>query len=136
MCQLPFMRMWVRSTSPPENRMSRCLPDDETLSTVCVVSGVSTCTRVSAGNIDSKRTTGVPAGARCTVLAARKIVSPSGMPLGAARCQRVFVFRLLQLVLAAQIQREARDRRRRTPHHEAHGGRNEAGADQVRRNRM
>ena len=81
MCQLPFMRMWVRSTRPPEKRISRCLPTAATLSTVRPVSGVSSWTRVSAGNTDSNRTTGLPASARCSVRAARKIVSPSGMPL-------------------------------------------------------
>jgi len=34
MCQLPFMRMCVRSTMPPEKRISTCLPDADTLSIV------------------------------------------------------------------------------------------------------
>ena len=53
MCQLPFMRMCVRSTCPPEKRMRMCLPDAVTLSIDCAVTGVSTWTRVSAGNTDS-----------------------------------------------------------------------------------
>src|SRR5262245_55787065 len=59
--------------------MSRCLPTDATRSIVRPVSGASACTRVSAGSTESKATTRAPASAVSSVLAARKIVSPSGM---------------------------------------------------------
>src|SRR5919106_6629764 len=80
MCQEPFMRMWVRRTRSPENRMSRCLPAALTSSTVRPASGASSSTRVRTGRTESKRVTTLPASARCSVRAARKIESPSGTP--------------------------------------------------------
>ena len=59
--------------------MRRCLPRAETDSTVRPTIGWSSATRVSAGYTDSKRVTVCPARARCRALAARKIVSPSGI---------------------------------------------------------
>src|SRR5689334_22282751 len=78
MCQLPFMRMCVRSTRPPEKETSRCLPRELTASIVRPAIARSTSTRVSAGYAESNRVTVRPARARCSVRAARKIVSPSG----------------------------------------------------------
>jgi len=80
MCQLPFIRMWVRSTRPPDSSISRCLPFAVMRSMVLPVMGASSSTRVSAGSTDSNRTIFLPASARFRVRAARKMVSPSGMP--------------------------------------------------------
>jgi hypothetical protein len=49
MCQLPFIRMCVCSTSPPENIISRCLPRELTETMVRPTTGVSTSTLVSSG---------------------------------------------------------------------------------------
>src|SRR6185436_11058139 len=87
MCQVPFMRICVRSTSPPENRTRRCLPAEWIRSIVRPAIGASSLTRFRAGKTDSNEVTGFPASARCSVRAARKIVSPSGIVvvLGARR---------------------------------------------------
>src|SRR5687768_12609391 len=80
MCQEPFMRMWVRSTRSPENRMSRFLPAALTSSTVRPAMDAPSSIRVRAVRTDSNRVTTLPASARCSVRAARKIESPSGTP--------------------------------------------------------
>src|SRR5687768_14966408 len=117
MCQLPFIRIWVRRTRAWENRISTCLPIARTLSTVRPVIGVSSWMRVSAGKIDSKRTTGLPASARLRVRAARNIVSPSGMTARAPGDVR----------LAGSWRRH-----RPTPHMKSHRGGAEAGLDEER----
>ena len=58
--------------------MRMCLPAADTPSTRRPVIGVSSWIRVSAGKTDSNLRTTCPASARCSVRAARKIVSPSG----------------------------------------------------------
>src|SRR5690348_10596354 len=103
--------------------------------------------RVRAGKTDSNRTTALPASARCSVRAARKMVSPSGMAT-AAPCQQstthsqlhkaitsafgngilvrripLLLFRLFFLGVGS---RELGVDRRSTPHHETHRRRREA----------
>ena len=77
-CHDPLIRMCVRSTSSPENVISRCLPTDSQRSIVRPVIGESSCTRASGASAVSNPVTTSPASARWRAAAARKIVSPSG----------------------------------------------------------
>src|SRR5262245_23923362 len=78
MCQLPLINMWVRRMRPPEKRITSHLPSETTLSKIRPASGVSSSTRASFGRTVSNRVTARPPMARCSVRAARQMVSPSG----------------------------------------------------------
>src|SRR5882724_2616426 len=78
MCQLPLISMWVSRIKSPEKRMTIHLPADSTPSTVRPATGVSSFTRASFTSTVSQRVTTRPPIARCSVRAARQIVSPSG----------------------------------------------------------
>src|SRR5882724_5199548 len=78
MCQLPLISMWVSRIRSPEKRMTIHLPADSTPSTARPATGVSSFTRASFTSTVSKRVTTRPPMARCSVRAARQIVSPSG----------------------------------------------------------
>src|SRR5262249_1536308 len=78
----PFIRMCVRRIRSPEKAIRRCLPRAATDSMVRPTRGRSSATRVSAGKVDSKRSTRAPASTRWSVSAARKMGSPSGTGFG------------------------------------------------------
>src|ERR1051325_2140803 len=109
MCQLPLISMCVSRIRSPENRMTIHLPADSTLSTVRPATGVSSFTRASFTSTVSKRVTTRPPIARCSVRAARQIVSPSGT-----------------LFLVGLGLRFHLDHRRHATHLEPDGGRDEA----------
>src|SRR5215470_1274411 len=91
MCQLPLMSMWVSRTRSPERWMSSHLPRASTFLTVRPLTALSTSTRARSGRTVSNRVTGHPARARSSVLAVRKMVSPSGTS-GGLRDVRIAFF--------------------------------------------
>src|SRR6516165_1503373 len=113
MCQLPLMSMWVRRTRSPERWTSTHLPRASTFSTARPVTVRSTSTRARCGRTVSNRVTGQPASARSSVLAVRKMVSPSGTSGGlrdvrVAVCVGVFGLakRVLERLYAAHLKAE------------------------------
>src|SRR5690348_14468437 len=82
MCQEPLMRMCVARIRSPEKNMRHHLPRDSTRSTVRPTIGVSSLTRASGASAVSKPVTIFPPNAFCSVRAARKMLSPSGITAG------------------------------------------------------
>src|SRR5688500_16200302 len=71
--------MWVCSAAPLEKRISRCFPRASTASTTLPSTRWRRAASASTGSRERKEVTVRPASAACSRVAARRMVSPSGI---------------------------------------------------------